>query len=154
MPHALISLIVATLSFFSIVAAPAFAVGTDDGTTAAASSEASYSEAKATVDAGNYTAALPMLVMLTRDDPQNANAWNLLGFTHRKLGQLDDAAKAYAVALKINPKHLGTLEYQGEMYIQTGKLDMAKANLAKLKSICGTCEEYGDLAKALTAAGA
>ena len=153
MPHALISLIVAALSFFSIIAAPAFAVGTSDGTTAAAS-EASYAEAKATVDAGNYTAALPMLVMLTKDAPQDANAWNLLGFTHRKLGEMDDAAKAYTVALKINPEHLGTLEYQGEMYIQTGKLDMAKANLAKLKTICGNCEEYGDLAKALTAAGA
>ncbi len=150
MPHALISLIVAALSFFSIVAAPAFAVGTDDG----AASEASYGEAKATVDAGNYAAALPMLVMLTRDAPQDANAWNLLGFTHRKLGDMDEAARAYAVALKINPKHLGTLEYQGEMYIETGKLDMAKANLAKLQSICGTCEEYSDLAKALTAAGA
>ena len=153
MPHALISLIVAVLSFVSIAAAPAFAVGTSDGTTAA-TSEASYTEAKATVDAGNYTAALPMLVMLTKDTPQDANAWNLLGFTHRKLGQMDEAAKAYAVALKINPKHLGTLEYQGEMYIQTGKLDLAKANLAKLKSICGNCEEYGDLEKALSAAGA
>ncbi len=153
MQHALISLAIAVLSCFSIVAAPAFAAGTSDGTTAAAS-EASYTEAKATVDAGNYAAALPMLVMLTKDAPQDANAWNLLGFTHRKLGDMNEAAKAYAVALKINPDHLGTLEYQGEMYIQTGKLDMAKANLAKLKSICGNCEEYGDLEKALTAAGA
>ena len=151
MPHAFITLVVAVLSFCAIIAAPAFAVGTDAGSAAA---EADYTEAKATVDAENFVAALPMLVMLTQDDPQNANAWNLLGFTHRKLGDMDAAAQAYSVALGINPEHLGALEYQGELFIQTGKLDLAKANLARLKGLCGNCEEFGDLEKALTAAGA
>ena len=152
MPHAVITLIVAVLSFCSIVAAPAFAAGTTDAGTAAAPS--AYEDAKATVDSGNYTAALPMLAALTQSDPQNANAWNLLGFSHRKLGHLDDAAEAYAVALKINPEHRGALEYQGEMYVETGNLEAARANLAKLKRLCGDCEEHEDLAKALRAAGA
>jgi Flp pilus assembly protein TadD len=153
MPHALISLIAIAISFFSIVAAPAFAAGTDDGSTAVADTP-TYDEAKAAIDAGDFTTALPMLAKLTSADPQNANAWNLLGFTHRKLGQMEDAAQAYAVALKINPEHLGALEYQGEMFVQTGKIDLARANLDKLKALCGNCEEYGDLAEALHDAGA
>ena len=53
------------------------------------------------------------------------------------------------MALKINPAHLGALEYQGEMYVETGKLDNAKANLAVLKKLCGDCEQADDLAKAI-----
>jgi Flp pilus assembly protein TadD len=152
MPHSIVTLIVAVLSLCSLVAAPAFAVGTDDGSTAAADVSA-YDEAKAAVDAGDYATALPMLASLTSADPQNANAWNLLGYSHRKLGQLEDAAQAYAVALEINPDHLGALEYQGEMFVETGQLELAKANLARLKAICGSCEEYGDLAEAVEGAG-
>jgi len=151
MPHAVITLIIAVLSFCSIAAAPAFAVGTEDESATAAPSP--YEEAKATVDSGNYTAALPMLAGLTQNDPQNANAWNLLGFTNRKLGNMDDAAQAYAAALRINPDHRGALEYQGELYIQIGQPEKARANAARLNSLCGTCEEYEDLEAALKAAG-
>ena len=154
MPHAIISMLVVAFSFFSIMAVPVFSAGTSDGSSAATPDTNAYDEAKATVDSGNYGAALPMLAKLTQNDPQNADAWNLLGFSHRKLGQMADAAKAYDVALKINPKHLGALEYQGEMFVQLGKLDLAKANLAKLKGLCGNCEEYSDLAKVLKTAGA
>ena len=153
MPHILTTVLVAFLGFFALAGSAAFAVGTSDGSSSAAS-EAGYPEARAAVDAGNYAAALPVLVMLTRDDPQNADAWNLLGFTHRKLGELAAAAQAYSAALRINPEHLGALEYQGELFLQTGKPDLAKANLARLKSLCGNCEEFGDLEKALSAAGA
>lgn len=152
MPQSLVTLLIVVLSFCSI-AAPVFAVGTEDGSTAAADVSA-YDEAKAAVDAGDYATALPMLAQLTSADPQNANAWNLLGYSHRKLGQLDEAAQAYAVALDINPDHLGALEYQGEMFVETGQLDLAKANLTRLKALCGDCEQYGDLAEALRDAGA
>ena len=153
MPHILTTLLVACLSFFSLAGSPSFAVGTSDGSSSAAS-QAGFPEAKAAVDAGNYAAALPMLVVLTKDDPKNADAWNLLGYTHRMLGENGEASAAYLKVLAINPDHLGALEYQGELYIQTGKLDLAKANLARLQGLCGNCEEFGDLEKALTAAGA
>ena len=139
----------------SALATPVLAAGTSDGSSAAtAPAAATYQQAKATVDGGKFKDALPMLVMLTKADAKNADAWNLLGFTYRKLGQLDDSNTAYLKVLAINPNHLGALEYQGELFITTGKIDMAKANLAKLKGLCGTCEQVGDLEKALTAAGA
>ena len=94
-----------------------------------------------------------MLASLIKSNPKNADAWNLLGFSYRKLGQLDDSNKAYLKVLAINPNHLGALEYQGELFITTHKIDAAKANLAKLQKLCGSCEQAQDLKKALSTAG-
>jgi predicted Zn-dependent protease len=153
MPQNFLHIFVVVFSFFSVFAAPVFAAGTDDGSNAASTTSASYADAKAMVEAGNYTDALPAFEAITKTEPQNADAWNMLGFTHRMLGNAGASAEAYLVVLKINPNHLGALEYQGELFLQTGKPDLAKANLAKLKGLCGTCEEFEDLEKAITAAG-
>ncbi len=113
----------------------------------------SYVGAKAEVDAGHYKSAIQALKVLVKTDSKNADAWNLLGFSSRKLKKYDDSAKYYTVALKLDPKHRGALEYQGELFIVTGAMDKAQANLTALKSLCGSCEEYVDLKAALTAAG-
>jgi len=146
------SFLAALMALSTLLAVPALAAGSSDGSSALSS--ASYDEAKAMVDEGNFVAALPNLIALTKADAKNADAWNLLGFTYRKLGQLADSDAAYLAVLSINPDHLGALEYQGELFITTGKLDEAKANLAKLKALCGTCEQAQDLEAALKAAGA
>lgn len=146
------SFLAALMALSTFLAVPALAAGTSDGSSATAA--ASYAEAKAMVDEGNFVAALPNLIALTKADAKNADAWNLLGFTYRKLGQLEDSDAAYLTVLSINPDHLGALEYQGELFITTGKLDEAKANLAKLQTLCGTCEQAQDLEAALKAAGA
>ena len=130
---------------------PAFAAGTEEETPA--TTGADYQSAEAAILAGNYTEALPILAALTEAEPDNADAWNLLGFASRKSGDLAAAEVAYARALQINPDHLGALEYQGEMYLDLKQPDMAKANLARLQSLCGNCEEAEDLAQALAAAG-
>ena len=49
--------------------------------------------------------------------------------------------KYYAYALRLNPNHLGALEYQGELFVQTDRIAKAKANLAKLQGLCGNCED-------------
>lgn len=154
MTYILSGFLAGLLALSSLVALPASAAGTSDGSSAASTTAASYDEAKAMVDEGNFAAALPNLIALTKADAKNADAWNLLGFTYRKLGQLDDSNAAYLTVLSINPDHLGALEYQGELFITTGKLEEAKANLAKLQALCGDCEQAEDLAKALKAAGA
>jgi tetratricopeptide (TPR) repeat protein len=56
-------------------------------------------------------------------DPQNADGWNMLGFTKRKTGDLDGAFQAYWKCLAIKPEHFGAHEYMGEA-------DLEKANLA------------------------
>ena len=98
----------------------------------------------------NFTAALAALKIADKDFPNNADINNLLGYTARNLKQYANAATYYTKALKIDPNHLGALEYQGELFMLTKKSAQAKKNLAKLKSLCGlTCEEYLDLKKAI-----
>lgn len=97
-----------------------------------------------------YSTALASLRVAEKAAPKDADIKNLLGFTSRKLKKYTEAASYYKSALKINPKHLGALEYQGELFITQKKIPLAKQNLAKLKNICGTtCPEYLDLKKAI-----
>jgi Flp pilus assembly protein TadD len=102
------------------------------------------------IAAKNFSAALNSLQAADKTFPNNADINNLLGYSARNLKQYKPAATYYVKALKIDPKHLGALEYQGELFMLTKKTSDAKKNLAKLKSLCGVnCEEYLDLKKAI-----
>jgi Flp pilus assembly protein TadD len=79
-------------------------------------------------------------------NPGDADAWNELGHAYRKTGDLDNAFKDYAKALKIDPKHRNAHEYLGEAYLQAGDLGRAEAELRTLDSLCFLpCEQYSDL---------
>lgn len=132
---------------------PGLAASGGGTNTKTATAVPTYIDAKAAADAGNYAGAIQTLRGLVKTDPKNADAWNLLGFSSRKLKKYDDAGKYYDTALRLDPKHRGALEYQGELFIATQAFDKAKANLAKLKTLCGTCSEYADLKTALAKAG-
>lgn len=96
----------------------------------------------------NYVGAFAALKLVDKAFPNNADVNNLLGYTSRNLNQYTKAAIYYSKALKIDPKHLGALEYQGVLFLKTKKIAAAKANLTKLKDLCGVaCEEYKDLLK-------
>jgi len=103
--------------------------------------------------AKNYQQALIELKKVDQVIANNADVNNLLGFASRKLGQLSQATAYYQKALKINPNHLGTLEYQGELFLMQKKPAMAKQNLAAIKRLCGaSCEQYQELMKAIAGA--
>lgn len=149
MSHLLSYVFMAVVGLVSFALEPLNAAGTEDAVVET-EGVGDYDTAKALIkDKQDYAGALPILVALTEAQPDYADAWNLRGFANRKLGNMDEAAAAYDTALKLNPDHLGALEYQGEMFIQTGKLEQAQANLAKLQVICGDCEQAQDLKKAL-----
>ena len=98
----------------------------------------------------NYRQALIELKRVDQIVLNNADVNNLLGFASRKLGQYSQAGVYYLKALKIDPNHLGALEYQGELFLLQNNVAPAKQNLAKLKRLCGTsCEEYLDLMQAI-----
>jgi Flp pilus assembly protein TadD len=102
------------------------------------------------IAAKNFSAALSALKVADKAFPNNADINNLLGYSARNLKQYKPAATYYVKALKIDPNHLGALEYQGELFMLTKKTSDAKKNLAKLNSLCGVnCEEYIDLKKAI-----
>ena len=109
-----------------------------------------YEIAVAAVKAGNYARALPLLRKVVKAEPRNADAWNYMGFSHRKQQRFDAALAAYRKALAIDPNHRGANEYLGELYLQTGQLAKARERLAKLDSACFFgCEEFDDLKAAI-----
>ena len=102
------------------------------------------------LNANNFKQALADLKIIDSEFKNNADVNNLLGYSSRKLKQYKPAATYYEKALKINPNHIGALEYQGELFVLTNKVAAAKKNLVKLEKLCGlSCDEYLDLKKAI-----
>ena len=73
----------------------------------------------------------------------NPDILNYLGFALRKTGKFEEAEKFYMQGLKIKPDHNGINEYLGELYIQTGRKNLAEERLAVLKNC--KCKEYEEL---------
>ena len=97
-----------------------------------------------------FAEAHKMLKGLKKINTDEADRLNLLGFTARKSGNLTAAEDFYEKALAINPRHTGALEYQGELFIQLGKIELAKANLEKIDKICWLpCNAERELKKAI-----
>ena len=107
---------------------------------------------RALIKAKDFKGALAELTPLLATN-QHADIYNLIGFSQRKLGDYKQAATFYSKALDFDPAHKGALEYQGEMFVELGEIDKAKANLVKLVKLCPSgCEEREDLEKALAGA--
>lgn len=111
-----------------------------------------YERAAALVEAARYRKAIRTLEKLKRKEPGNADVLNLLGFAHRKLGEIEPAFDYYREALAADPGHLGANEYLGELYLETDRLPEAEERLARLDEACPSgCEERRELAEAIDA---
>lgn len=109
-----------------------------------------YVKAAKMIEQGKFEGAIPLLNRAISKDGKNADAHNLLGFSTRKLGRVEEALEHYLTALRIKPKHRGAHEYIGEAYLALGQLDKAKKHLAFLDDDCWLgCEEYDDLKEAI-----
>lgn len=107
------------------------------------------SQIRAQIYSGDYDTALGGLTDLTQT-VKHADLYNLLGYTTRKLGRFDEAARWYREALYYEPTHRGALEYQGELFLETGDIEAAKGNLGMLGLFCPEgCPERETLAKAI-----
>ena len=127
------------------LALPALAVGSSSSSKKPAANS-DYSLAVKAVKAKDFERALTLLGRVVAKDPGNADAWNWIGFSRRNLERYDSALAAYRKALAIKPEHRGAIEYLGELYLRTGDLDKAKAELKKLDRICiFGCTEYRQL---------
>ena len=106
-------------------------------------------QVRAAIKTKNYKAALADLRVLETTN-QQPDVYSLLGFTLRKTGDRQQAMTYYQKALALDPKHKGALEYQGELFIELGQLNEARANLGKLTLLCPSgCEEREDLQEAI-----
>jgi len=132
-----------------LISTHVYAAGSSSSSIASSQGD-NYSQAVKAVKSENFNRALRLFSKVVAKSPGNADAWNYIGFSHRKLMHYAESLAAYNKALAINPDHIGANEYLGELYVQTGKLAQARARLGKLKELCGTgCEEYQDLDRAI-----
>jgi len=65
--------------------------------------------------------------------PDMKEAWNMLGYTSRKLGNYDESLAAYEKALELAPDYPEAIEYRAELYLLTGKLALVKEAYASLQ---------------------
>ena len=110
-----------------------------------------YAAGQKAISAKNWTLAASSFKKVVADNPKNADAYNLLGYSSRWLGKYHEAFAAYDKALALDPKHKGALEYSGVAYLKVNQKAKAEEQLAKLRTICASCEETTDLAKAVAA---
>lgn len=132
----------------------AWAMGdSNDNAQQSSTGDGDYGKAVAAIKAKDFSGALALLHKVVAKDPGNADAWNYIGYADRQLGKFPESLSAYENALAIKPNHVGANEYLGELYVQTGETEKARAQLAKLLDLCGAgCDEYKEL-KAAIASG-
>jgi Flp pilus assembly protein TadD len=90
-----------------------------------------------------YLKALDRLEKAYEKDKKNPDILNYLGFALRKTGDFEKAEKFYLKGLKLDAGHLGINEYLGELYVQTGRIELAKERLQTINGC--KCEEYEEL---------
>ena len=90
-----------------------------------------------------YVKAQKLLLKSNKKKPNKPDTLNYLGFTTRKLGDFENGEKYYLQGLAINPTHIGINEYLGELYVATGRHNLALERLEILKSC--NCKEYEEL---------
>lgn len=138
--------LIATALIAFVSAGPAYAV---DNT--ASGGRPDLAAVRAKIDAKDYAAAIALLTPMS-GQYQDPDVFNLLGFSFRKSGDLKQAATYYGKALDFDPSFKPAIEYQGELFLQMNDLAKAKANLAKLATLCPSgCEEKDDLEKSIAA---
>ena len=97
---------------------------------------AQYTRAVKFLEKESYKKAEKALKAYTKSTPEDTDGWNLYAFTNRKLGNYDKAENYYLKALELDPNNKSALEYQGELFVELGRLDEATNNLEKLKLLC------------------
>jgi Flp pilus assembly protein TadD len=104
------------------------------------------------IEAKDFKSAVGSLTKAVQENPNDADAHTMLGYSYRKLGAFDKSMEHYQKALKIDSNHRSTHEYLGELYLDMKQPANAEIQLQALKKACpffGKCAEYDDLKEAI-----
>src|SRR5262249_59034503 len=71
----------------------------------------------------------------TELDPALPEPWNGLGYALRQQARWDESVNAYREALRLRPNYPQALECLGHAYVAMGRLDDARAVLARLRPL-------------------
>lgn len=101
------------------------------------------------IENGDYAKGLEIMRSFVDEDPQDADAWTLIGFSLRKTKRYVDSELAYQKALEIDPQNLAANAYVAKLYLETGRVREAEQKLAVLSDLCiggKGCDERQKLA--------
>jgi len=109
-----------------------------------------FAAGKKAMAAGDWSGAIAVLNSAALRDPRNADIQNYIGYSHRRLRELEPAFAHFRQALTFNPRHRAAHQHMGEAYLTVGNLVAAEEHLAALERICLIpCDEYDDLQRAI-----
>jgi Flp pilus assembly protein TadD len=114
--------------------------------------DAAYMGAVALINEGKYRQAIDALQTARDAFGPHPDVLTYIGYSWRKLGELDRAEGYYREALAVAPDHRGATEYYGELKAERGDIAGARAMLAKLEAQCSFgCVEAEDLRRWIAA---
>ena len=95
------------------------------------------------INQGKYEEAKLNLLEIIKKDEEDAEAYNLLGYTERQLQNYIPAIKFYQRAISINNDFIGAHHYIAMAYLELDDIEKAKYHLNQLDLIClFGCEDY------------
>jgi tetratricopeptide (TPR) repeat protein len=155
------SLAVLILLAAAIPAGPAVAIMGGGAAPPAAAGQDDYAAGVAAFKQQDWQGVIDHMARAIEERPWEDEAYNLMGFAYRKLGDYQQALEFYDKALRLNPHNRGALEYLGEAYLEMDRPKDAQAMLDRLDEECRRlaessgsdeqpdCDEREDLEEAI-----
>ena len=130
-----------------LFSAPAFAVGTEEPPP-----DPRMRDVLQLQEQGRFDLTVPMIERVLVARPGDPDILVYLALALRRTGRHADSEARYREALARDPNHRPSLAYQGVLYLETNRVDMARANLARLVGLRPNgCVEREDLERAIAA---
>ena len=95
-------------------------------------------QGRAAQAAGNFQGATDALETAVAVDPRNRAAFNALAEVAGQSGLPGKAIRLYRESLLLEPNDVVALRGQGEALVMKGAVNRAKANLARIRTLCKT----------------
>ncbi|MGH6826945.1 tetratricopeptide repeat protein [Methyloceanibacter sp.] len=119
-----------------------------DGNSASLSDDDLYVAGRELGQEGHYAEALKLFFRVK--NREQARVLNSIGYSTRKLGDVDKGIDYYHQALAIDPNFTKARQYLGEAYLLKGDVAKAKEQLMEIADRCGgPCNDYELLVKAI-----
>lgn len=112
--------------------------------------ESLYAAGRDLANYGRYEEAIQVLALAAnKKDPR---ILNYLGYSNRKIGNIELGMEYYKAALAEDPSYTLVREYLGEAHLIKGDVNSAKEQLTAIERLCGgqACDEYQALAKEIS----
>ena len=104
------------------------------------------------IETGQYDLSVPLLETVLARLPGDPDILTYLALALRRGARFAEAEARYAEALARDPAHRPAIAYQGVLFLETGRREMAEANLRRLEALCPQgCAEREDLAREVAA---